>query len=139
MYLGTAIHTRLMSDDGLKPALVDVVDMSGGCGNMFGVTVVSDAFQGLIPIKRHRMVHTVLGKEIKDLHAITLSLFTVSQYKAKNPDWISAKQPKQDDDSAVAPGKDGGDQPAATLDNVPPSLLPPVSEAPVVADESIKQ
>ncbi|KAJ2406516.1 hypothetical protein GGF41_006938, partial [Coemansia sp. RSA 2531] len=88
---------------------------------------------------RHRMVHTVLGKEIKDLHAITLSLFTVSQYKAKNPDWISAKQPKQDDDSAVAPGKDGGDQPAATLDNVPPSLLPPVSEAPVVADESIKQ
>ncbi|KAJ2756515.1 hypothetical protein GGI19_000789 [Coemansia pectinata] len=135
MDLGAAIYIRLTKDVVLNPALVEVVDMSGGCGGMFGVTVVSDAFQGLIPIKRHRMVHTVLGKEIKDLHAITLSLFTVPQYKVKNPDWIPAAQPNQGDDSAVAPSKGGGDQSGTALDNVPPPLL----SKDAVTDKTIKQ
>ncbi|KAJ2490217.1 hypothetical protein IWW37_003326 [Coemansia sp. RSA 2050] len=117
----THIYEQLMKDATLNPAFVEVKDTSGGCGSMFVVTVVSDAFQGVLPIKRHRMVHTVLEKEIGKIHAITLSLFSVSQYRAKNPEWVPpAPQAKPDGDSAVAPGIDANRSTAA-LDSVPPA------------------
>ncbi|KAJ2449277.1 hypothetical protein GGF42_004823 [Coemansia sp. RSA 2424] len=91
MVLDKDISKRLLEDKMLDPAHVEVVDTTqGGCGSMFAVTIVSDAFQGLIPLKRHRLAHSVLKKEIEDIHAITLTLFTVAQYKAKFPLWTPA-------------------------------------------------
>ncbi|KAJ2332522.1 hypothetical protein GGI00_002750 [Coemansia sp. RSA 2681] len=91
MVLDKDISKRLLEDKVLNPAHVEVVDTTqGGCGSMFAVTIVSDAFQGLIPLKRHRLAHSVLKKEIEDIHAITLTLFTVAQYKAKFPQWTPA-------------------------------------------------
>ncbi|KAJ2581942.1 hypothetical protein GGH95_001810 [Coemansia sp. RSA 1836] len=91
MVLDKDISKRLLEDKVLNPAHIEVVDTTqGGCGSMFAVTIVSDAFQGLIPLKRHRLAHSVLKKEIEDIHAITLTLFTVAQYKAKFPLWTPA-------------------------------------------------
>ncbi|KAJ2685339.1 hypothetical protein IWW39_004339 [Coemansia spiralis] len=123
------IHEQLMKDASLNPVLVEVTDTSGGCGSMFVVTIVSDAFQGVMPIKRHRMVHTILEKEIGKIHAITLSLFSVSQYKAKNPEWVQPPPPPQtklDSASAVTPVIDAS-QLTAAPGSVP--LLPPLPRA----------
>ncbi|KAJ2744435.1 hypothetical protein GGI20_002979 [Coemansia sp. BCRC 34301] len=99
------IRKRLLEDTALSPAHIEVVDTTqGGCGSMFAVTIVSDAFQGLIPLKRHRLAHAVLKKEIEDIHAITLTLFTVAQYKAKFPLW-AAPEPAQQAEQGSAEGQ----------------------------------
>ncbi len=49
------------------------VAVSGGDGN-FVVNVTSDAFDGLTPIKRHKLVYACVNDEIVsgELHALTI-------------------------------------------------------------------
>ena len=51
----------------------------------FSVVVVSEAFSGMTPVKRHRMVNAILQKEFDDgLHALQLSTKTPAEWeKAK--------------------------------------------------------
>ena len=49
-----------------------VQDISGGCGSMYALDVVSAQFQGLSIIKQHRMVNKVLGDEMKQWHGVQL-------------------------------------------------------------------
>ena len=47
----------------------------------FSVTVVAEAFAGMTPIKRHRMVNAILQKEFDDgLHALQLSTKTPAEW-----------------------------------------------------------
>lgn len=44
----------------------------GGCGSMFAIKIVSDAFKGIPMIKQHRLVNQVLADEIKKWHGLQL-------------------------------------------------------------------
>ncbi|KAF2717923.1 bola-like protein [Polychaeton citri CBS 116435] len=61
-----------MLKEGLGPEKLEVQDISGGCGSMYGIDVVSDKFKGLPVIKQHRLVNQVLGEEIKKWHGVQL-------------------------------------------------------------------
>ncbi|KAJ2804040.1 hypothetical protein H4S07_004322 [Coemansia furcata] len=122
--LTVAIYKRLTGDKELCPVLVDVKDTSGGCGQMFTVTIVSEAFRDMRPLQRHRKVNEILVNEIKELHAIILLLFSVSQYQAKNPKWVLPANATRGNDSATT-SKGGGDQSTAAVDKVSP---PPLSD-----------
>lgn len=51
----------------------------------FSVVVVAEAFQGMTPVKRHRMVNAILQKEFDDgLHALQLSTKTPSEFEKAN-------------------------------------------------------
>lgn len=56
----------------LKPTELEVQDISGGCGSMFALNIVSEQFTGLPVIKQHRLVNQVLGEEIKKWHGVQL-------------------------------------------------------------------
>lgn len=69
-----------------------VSDVSGGCGQAYDVVIVSDTFQGLPTLKRHRMVNELLKDEIAQLHAFSQKTYTVQQYEEINAPSSSAKQ-----------------------------------------------
>jgi acid stress-induced BolA-like protein IbaG/YrbA len=49
------------------------------------VTVVSDAFNGNPPLKRHRLVNEAFAAELKSnqIHALTIKAYTPVQWEAK--------------------------------------------------------
>ncbi|PWN49512.1 bola-like protein [Violaceomyces palustris] len=67
-----------------KVSTLVVSDVSGGCGQAYDVVIVSDAFEGLPTLKRHRMVNDLLKDEIAQLHAFSQKTYTVKQYEALN-------------------------------------------------------
>jgi len=71
----------------------EAVDESNcGCGQKFKVLVVTDAFDGMPPLKRHRVVNEVLKEEIGMIHAITLKTFTQKQWGANGQaQWKACK------------------------------------------------
>jgi len=56
----------------LSPTKLEVQDISGGCGSMYGIDIVSEEFRGLSTIKQHRLVNKILGEEIKKWHGVQL-------------------------------------------------------------------
>jgi stress-induced morphogen len=64
-----------------NPSRMRVEDVSGGCGAMFNVIVVSDMFNGLTAVKRHRLVQDALKAQIKEMHGISLFLKTEDEYQ----------------------------------------------------------
>lgn len=74
--------------DGLRPVHVDVVDESHmhsvppGAESHFKLVVASEAFEGKTRVARHRMVHELLGEELRaGLHALTVSAFTRAEWE----------------------------------------------------------
>ncbi|KAL8286392.1 hypothetical protein RQP46_004409 [Phenoliferia psychrophenolica] len=61
---------------------VQVFDVSGGCGSMFEVVIVSPSFEGKTTLKRHREVNALLKDEIAELHAFTQKTFTPKQFES---------------------------------------------------------
>ena len=56
-----------------KSKLIEVVDISGGCGSMYAVYVETKEFKGLRTVKQHQLVTEVLRKEIKDnMHGVRI-------------------------------------------------------------------
>ncbi|KAJ3378874.1 hypothetical protein HDU92_007058 [Lobulomyces angularis] len=65
----------------LNPIKVEVVDTSSGCGECFEVVIVSEKFEGLKTLQRHRLVNET-GKElISKLHAFSVKTFTKKEYE----------------------------------------------------------
>ncbi|KZT58236.1 bola-like protein [Calocera cornea HHB12733] len=54
-----------------KLAHMEIQDQSSGCGENYYVLVVSDDFEGLITLKRHRLVNEILRKQIAEMHAFS--------------------------------------------------------------------
>ncbi|XP_043473299.1 bolA-like protein 3 [Leptopilina heterotoma] len=52
--------------------VVEVTDVSGGCGAMFEVSVIAPEFKGLTTVKQHRIINEALKEEIKDMHGIRI-------------------------------------------------------------------
>ena len=68
--------------DKLQATVVDIKDVSGGCGDFYQILVVSPLFQGVTRIVTHRMVNEVLEKYIGKMHGLTLRTLTPEQYTA---------------------------------------------------------
>ena len=51
---------------------LEVQDISGGCGSMYGIEIVSEKFRGMGMLKQQRLVNQVLGEEIKSWHGVQL-------------------------------------------------------------------
>jgi len=51
--------------DALEPTALDVQDISGGCGSMFGIEVASAQFKGLSMLKQQRLVNAVLKPQME--------------------------------------------------------------------------
>lgn len=54
-----------------------------GDGYQFQAVVVSDVFEGLMPLKRHQKVYAVLDEQIKsgDIHALSIKAYTPSEWE----------------------------------------------------------
>lgn len=76
-----ATTIRQQITDQFNPEVLDIQDVSGGCGQFFHVLVVSDAFEGKSQVARHRMVQTAIKSSIQGMHGITLRTLTGKQYR----------------------------------------------------------
>lgn len=56
-----------------KPALLQVTDVSGGCGSFYSIQVASTEFQGLTTVKQHRLVNECLKDIIGNIHGLQVS------------------------------------------------------------------
>ncbi|VVT50159.1 uncharacterized protein SAPINGB_P002630 [Magnusiomyces paraingens] len=63
------------------PALLDVRDVSGGCGSMFYINIVSEKFNGMSLVKQHQAVNAVLKDEISKWHGLQLRTKALDKYK----------------------------------------------------------
>ncbi|CCU82194.1 unnamed protein product [Blumeria hordei] len=57
----------------LEPSVLKVQDISGGCGSMYEIHVVSARFRGLRMLQQQRLVNGVLGDMIKKWHGMRLT------------------------------------------------------------------
>jgi len=60
----------------LSPTRLEVQDISGGCGSMYGIEVLSERFRGLSMLKQQRLVNQVLKEEIGGWHGVQLKTGT---------------------------------------------------------------
>lgn len=58
------------------------VDDLTGTSDHFQVTIVSDDFEGLSPIERHRKVYAALGPDVGGaIHALSIKAYTPRQWE----------------------------------------------------------
>ncbi|KDN37586.1 bola-like protein [Tilletiaria anomala UBC 951] len=76
--LEDAIRAKIQ---GVSAAVVS--DVSGGCGQAYDVVIVSEAFEGLTTLKRHRLVNESLKDEIAQMHAFSQKTYTPKQYESQ--------------------------------------------------------
>lgn len=67
----------------LDPEVLDVRDVSGGCGSMFAINIVSAKFNGLTLIKQQRLVNEILKDEIAKWHGLQLRTKALEKYTKK--------------------------------------------------------
>lgn len=65
----------------LDPIALNVEDVSGGCGTMFRVFIVSTKFEGKSMLQQHQLVQSFLKEEIGQMHGMTLTTKAASKYK----------------------------------------------------------
>lgn len=68
----------------LEPTTLQVRDVSGGCGSMYAINIISEKFNGLSMVKQHRLVNSILKEEISGWHGLQLKT------KASNKVWKSS-------------------------------------------------
>lgn len=61
---------------------VEVKDSSGGCGQAFEVTVVSDDFNGKNRLARHRLVNAAVKDMIAVVHSFTQKNYSPQEWAA---------------------------------------------------------
>ena len=58
-------------------------DVSDGCGAKFEIVIVSEKFQGVKLLERHRMVQNALSGVMDKIHALTIKSWTADQWETK--------------------------------------------------------
>ena len=58
-------------------------NVAPGSESHFKVTIVSDAFQDQMLIKRHRMVNRTLEQELQRIHALSMHTLTPEEWQAR--------------------------------------------------------
>ncbi|KAI2797882.1 BolA-like protein 3, partial [Blomia tropicalis] len=70
--IGDELIKQVLKRNFPKASDIVVQDISGGCGAMFEVYVVSNEFKGMAKVKQHLAVSQALKNEIKDMHGIRI-------------------------------------------------------------------
>lgn len=65
----------------LQVTHIEVEDNSSGCGESFGVLIVSKDFEGKTTLARHKMVNEALKAQIAQIHAFTQKTLTPQQWE----------------------------------------------------------
>lgn len=87
MSMQSIIESRLQ--EALHPFHLEVVNEShmhnvpAGSESHFKILVVSEQFEGLMLIKRHRLINEILADELKQIHAMALHTMTPDEWAAK--------------------------------------------------------
>lgn len=56
-----------------------------GSESHFKMVVVSDEFQGKMPVKRHQIIYGLLADELREqIHALALHTYTTMEWQARN-------------------------------------------------------
>ena len=76
-----SLEKKLISDNELGASHVELTDTSGGCGASFMALVVSEKFQGLKLLQRHRLVNQALAEELKIIHAFQMKTVTKEEFE----------------------------------------------------------
>lgn len=64
-------------------ATIELRDLTG-TQDHYELLIVSDAFAGVSPIQRHRLVYASLGRHMgTDIHALTLRAFTSQEWSTR--------------------------------------------------------
>ena len=68
--------------DLVEQAIADSQAEITGDGSKFEARVVSESFEGLSTLKRHKMVYAVLDEHIKSgaIHALTIKAYTQTEW-----------------------------------------------------------
>ncbi|WGL60173.1 BolA family transcriptional regulator [Pigmentibacter sp. JX0631] len=69
-------------ENGIPNTLCSVNEFSGGTDH-YSVVVVSNSFEGLSSLKRHRMIMDLFKEEMEtgEVHALTIKAFTQTQWE----------------------------------------------------------
>lgn len=67
---------------GLSASIVEVRDVSGGCGAFYNVLVVASSFASMSTMKQHRLVTDLLQKDIVQMHGLTIKTMTPEAHAA---------------------------------------------------------
>lgn len=69
-----------MIEDAIEGARASVT----GDGSKFEAVVVSEAFTGLSPVKKHQMVYRVFAEQLASgaMHALSIKAYTPSEWEA---------------------------------------------------------
>ena len=87
MSIQQTIETKLNA--AFSPEFLEVANESHmhnvapGSESHFKVSIVSDEFNDLILIKRHRMVNSALEAELKEIHALALHTMTADEWSLR--------------------------------------------------------
>lgn len=69
---------KSMIENGMSTSYVHVE----GDGTHFNALIVSDEFEGKLPIERHKLVYSALGDAMKEqIHALSMKTLTPSQWE----------------------------------------------------------
>ncbi|KAK8205803.1 bola protein [Phyllosticta capitalensis] len=79
----TPEHLKGALEQRLGAVHVDIIDMSGGCGQMFEAIIVSPQFAKKTTLARHRLVNAALKDEIAAIHAWTPKCHTPEEWEKK--------------------------------------------------------
>ncbi|NXX64683.1 BOLA3 protein, partial [Spizella passerina] len=69
---GESRLARLLREKFPRASTIKVVDISGGCGDMYEIHVESEEFREKRPVQQHRMVTQALSEEIKHMHGLRI-------------------------------------------------------------------
>jgi len=64
------IHVKLIAQ--FAPSHLKVLDVSGGCGSFYAITIASESFKGLSTVKQHKLVTEALKQEIEGIHGLQI-------------------------------------------------------------------
>lgn len=73
----TPEEIKKMIENGIDTSIVNV----SGDGTHFEAVIVSDEFEGKMPVDRHKLVYQTLGNAMKeDIHALSIRTYTTEQW-----------------------------------------------------------
>lgn len=80
----TPQEVKARIEEGLRTSHVEVLEFSGGTDH-YSVIIVSDDFEGVPLLRRHRMVMELFRAEVKteEVHALTIKAYTSAQWHSE--------------------------------------------------------
>lgn len=113
-----------------------VADVSGGCGQAYDVVLVSDQFEGMPTLKRHRFVNDRLKDEIAAMHAFSQKTYTTQQFSELRSKYAHQQPSAMPASGAAAPAPAAPTPHAAPADGAAGSAPPLVAPTPHIAAPS---